>query len=59
MSSWLKLLGMPMCNRCGELDAEIERYQKLRRGLTDQQALEAIEALMAKLQTEKEGLHPE
>jgi hypothetical protein len=50
---------MPMCNRCDEIDARIERYQKLKQGFIDEQTLKAIEALMKKLQTEKRDLHAE
>ncbi len=48
-----------MCNRCDEIDARIERYQKLKRVFVDKQTLEAIEALLKKLQTEKKDLHAE
>ena len=54
-----QLLGLPMCNRCDEIDARIERYQKLKRVFVDKQTLEAIEALLKKLQTEKKDLHAE
>lgn len=48
-----------MCNRCDEIDDRIERYQKLKRVFVDKQTLEAIEALLKKLQTEKKDLHAE
>ena len=48
-----------MCDRCNEIDARIKKYQKLKQGFIDQQTLEAIDALLKKLQIEKRNLHAE
>lgn len=47
-----------MCNQCDDLGAQIEKYQALLKGFSDKQALEAINALIRKLEAEKKALHP-
>ena len=47
---------MTMCNRSTELDAEIQRYQKLKAGFTDPQTSEAIELLLKRTLAEKNTL---
>lgn len=48
-----------MCERCDELDAQIEKYTKLKAGFSDQKTLDAINALLEKLKSEKKALHAE
>ena len=48
-----------MCEKCAEIDKNIERYKRLKSQVLDRQATEAADRLMAKLEAEKAALHPE
>jgi hypothetical protein len=48
-----------MCERCVELDARIDHYEKLARMVTDQRALDVIAHVIDKANLEKAVLHPE
>lgn len=47
-----------MCETCNKLDAKIEHYQRLARGITDQQMLDRIKELVADMHAQKDALHP-
>jgi hypothetical protein len=47
-----------MCERCTELDAKIEHYQRLSSRLTDQPTLDGIKELIERMKAEKAALHP-
>jgi hypothetical protein len=49
-----------MCDKCAELDAKIEHYQKkMAQAITDRLALEAIADRIKKMEAQKVKLHPE
>jgi hypothetical protein len=48
-----------MCERCVELDAKIEHYQKLARMISDQRILDVIAKTIEEANAEKAVLHPE
>jgi putative component of toxin-antitoxin plasmid stabilization module len=48
-----------MCARCIEIDDRTDRYRELAEYVKDQAAREAIARLIANLEVEKLGLHPE
>jgi hypothetical protein len=48
-----------MCERCVELDAKIDHYQKLARMITDQRVLDGIAKVIETANAEKAALHPE
>ena len=48
-----------MCEKCVELDAKIDRYERLARMITDEQALAAIGQEIERANAEKAALHPE
>jgi hypothetical protein len=48
-----------MCARCDEIDERIARYRWIREQIWDQQVHDATLQLVAKLETEKQTLHPE
>jgi hypothetical protein len=48
-----------MCYRCKEIDAKIAQYQRLARGVSDQQANDAAKHLIADLVDQKAILHLE
>ena len=50
---------LPMCETCNELDKRIEHYEKIALSLNDQLTVERIKALIAKLEAQKNALHPE
>lgn len=47
-----------MCEKCVEIDAKIERYERLSRFITDQPALDGVKQLLEQLNAEKAALHP-
>jgi hypothetical protein len=47
-----------MCERCIEIDTKIERYSRMAKMINDKTALQAIDRLVADLQTQKLVLHP-
>jgi hypothetical protein len=50
--------GVPMCEKCVELDSKIEHYQRLSSGITDQCTLDGIEELIEQMKAQKAALHP-
>jgi hypothetical protein len=48
-----------MCEKCVEIDGRIEHYQNLSSLVTDQRTLDAIKLLIARMEAEKQALHPE
>jgi hypothetical protein len=48
-----------VCERCVELDAKIEHYQKLARMISDQRILDVIAKTIEEANAEKAVLHPE
>jgi hypothetical protein len=48
-----------MCETCNELDKRIGHYEKIAFLLNDQLTVERIKALIAKLEAQKNALHPE
>jgi hypothetical protein len=48
-----------MCEKCAQLDAKIERYQRLSSQITDQPTLDGIEKLMERMRAEKAAIHAE
>ena len=48
------LMGRNMCNTCEKLEADIQRYRKLRLAGLDQLTVDRIEALILELQKRKE-----
>jgi hypothetical protein len=49
---------MEMCDKCDDIDLRVDRYRQLAGGVTDKQALESIERLVADLEMQKALLHP-
>lgn len=47
-----------ICEKCIEIDGRIEHYQNLSFLVTDQRTLDAIKLLMARMEAEKQALHP-
>jgi hypothetical protein len=48
-----------MCEKCVEIDKNLERYQRLASAIADQKAVDALSAKIAELRAEKAALHPE
>jgi len=48
-----------MCEKCVEIDEKVERYRWLSKSILDPITIERIEELIARLQAQKEALHPE
>ena len=48
-----------MCERCVQLDAKIEHYNRIAGSLTDQLTIERIKMLVEQMTAEKAALHPE
>lgn len=51
--------GTAMCEKCIEIDAKIEHYQRLLSMVTDQATLDAIKKLVEQMKAEKVTLHSE
>jgi hypothetical protein len=47
------------CEKCSQLDAKIEHYQRLSSQLTDQPTLDGIEKLIERMKAEKAAIHAE
>ena len=47
-----------MCARCDEIDAQLERYRRLKDLINDQKLTEAGSRLIERLEAEKRALHP-
>ena len=50
--------GNQMCEKCAELDRQVEAYQRMRRTADDPTALAVLSEAIADLQSEKAALHP-
>jgi beta-phosphoglucomutase-like phosphatase (HAD superfamily) len=48
-----------MCDKCIELDAKIEHYQRMASRITDQPLLDGIKELIERMRAQKAALHPE
>ena len=48
-----------MCGKCIQLDKNIERYESLASGITDQLTLERLRELVREMRTQKTALHPQ
>jgi hypothetical protein len=55
--SLLALAGVGMCEKCGDIDAKLARYERLAAIVIDHGALESIERLIANLVAERAYLH--
>jgi FAD/FMN-containing dehydrogenase len=53
------LSGVPMCDKCVELDGKIEHYHRLSSTITDQATLDGIKQLVERMKAQKAALHPE
>jgi hypothetical protein len=51
--------GDVMCDKCKSIDKKIEHYREMATHVFDQQTLDGIGRLIAKLETDKKALHPE
>jgi hypothetical protein len=49
--------GNQMCEKCAELDRQVEAYQRMRRTTDDPTALTVLSEVIADLQSEKAALH--
>ena len=50
--------GVPMCDKCIELDGKLEHYQRMPSRITDQPTLDGIKELIARMKAQKAALHP-
>jgi hypothetical protein len=48
-----------MCDKCIELDKQIDHYRRLVSGVQDQMMQEGAAKLIAELEAQKADLHPE
>jgi len=48
-----------MCSKCDEIDVKIEHLRTIGRRMTDPQTLDGIAVLIAELEAQKVGLHPD
>ena len=48
-----------MCEKCGLITKQIERYLRLILSIADQLTVDGAKALIVALEAEKIGLHPE
>jgi hypothetical protein len=49
--------GLPMCEKCVEIDKNIERYRRIQRTIGDQVTIDRTKELIADLQAQKAALH--
>jgi hypothetical protein len=49
---------LPMCEKCVEIDKNIERYRKIQRSIGDQVTVDRTKELIAELEDQKAALHP-
>ena len=47
-----------MCEKCGEIEAKVENYQRLAKGVTDPQTIDGLQHIVNELEREKAALHP-
>ncbi len=52
-------LGWGMCEKCDEIDETIARYKRLKIQISDAQANQAADRLIAQLEAQKAALHPQ
>jgi hypothetical protein len=48
-----------MCEKCVDIDKNIERYRKIQRSIGNQVTVDRTKELIADLQAQKAALHPE
>jgi hypothetical protein len=48
-----------MCDKCIELDDQMERYRRIASTINDQLTIDRIKSLIAELEAQKAALHPE
>jgi hypothetical protein len=48
----------PMCEKCVEIDKNIERYRRIQRTIGDQVTVDRAKELIADLTAQKAALHP-
>jgi hypothetical protein len=48
-----------MCDKCVEINERIARYRRINEQIMDQQFNDRTKALIAELELEKAGFHPE
>jgi hypothetical protein len=48
-----------MCEKCVEIDKNIERYRRIQRTIADQVTVDRTKELIAELVAQKAALHPE
>jgi hypothetical protein len=48
-----------MCEKCVEIDNQIDRYRKILRSINDQVTLDRASTLIADLEAQKAALHPD
>jgi hypothetical protein len=48
-----------MCEKCVEIDKNIERYRRIQRTIADQVTIDRTKELIAELVAQKAALHPE
>lgn len=48
-----------MCEKCIEIDKNIERYRRIQRTIADQVTVDRTKELIAELEAQKAALHPE
>ena len=48
-----------MCEKCDEIDRKIERYRQVQRTILDQVTVDRAKEMVAELEAQKTGLHPE
>jgi hypothetical protein len=51
--------GTHMCDKCIQLDKEIEHYERLASGMADELTLERIRESVQKMRAQKAALHPD
>jgi hypothetical protein len=50
--------GTHMCDKCIQLDKEIEHYERLASGMADELTLERIRESVREMRAQKAALHP-
>ncbi len=47
-----------MCDKCNQIDKNIERYRRIQRNIADQVTVDRTKQLMTELVAQKAKLHP-
>jgi hypothetical protein len=55
----LRRADLLMCEKCVEIDKNIERYRRIQRTIGDQATIDRTKELIAELVAQKAELHPE